>query len=92
MSEQDRGLIERLLAGAVMSVDGRGTTVTILTPAMNEAAATITELRAENARLRDALQSAPIPARGEEMTVFRDRQDKWLATTYAATLGGKDTI
>jgi hypothetical protein len=25
-----------------------------------------------------ALESAPIPGRGEEMMSFRDRQDKWL--------------
>lgn len=28
--------------------------------------------------LLEALQSAPIPGRGEEMMSFRDRQDKWL--------------
>jgi len=25
-----------------------------------------------------ALESGPIPGRGEEMMAFRDRQDKWL--------------
>jgi hypothetical protein len=41
-------------------------------------------LMAEVARLRDALECAPIVGRGEEMMAFRDRQDKWLATKYAA--------
>lgn len=40
--------------------------------------------------LRTALESAPIPGRGEEMTAFRDRQDKWLRETYAPALSTLD--
>lgn len=36
--------------------------------------------------LYEALCRAPVPARGEEMMAFRDRQDAWLQTYYAPAI------